>query len=238
MLTAQIINREGVAQAPPRGEPNDNHDEVGLSPIAEQMRAWRKLCAEREFQSPDWSLGNTLSWLAFHDPALICQLKRRLSVLWYGIYKHPKRGASFAVRPMLVPRADQTLLDALMDGQLTAIRNGIEIPSSYWFGKHVKHLSDDLRFRRMEVLAAFPAQSAASTPPQAERIANMPLIAGAVQSAAKAALHKTIAARLPRTVPWDRFCDDVRADCGVTKTTRGCGDRTINRIAKRIIKDK
>lgn len=192
MLTAQIINREGVAPAPPQGEPNDDHDEVGLSPIAEQMRAWRKLCAEREFQSPDWLLGNTLSWLAFHDPALICQLKGRLSVLWYGIYKHPKRSdpkrsASFAVRPMLVPRPDQTLLDALMDGQLTAIRNGIEIPSSYWFGKHVKHLSDDLRFRRMEVLTAFPAQSAASTPPQAERIANMPPVADAVQSDAEAA---------------------------------------------------
>jgi hypothetical protein len=188
------------------------------------------LCAEREFQSPDWSLGNTLSWLAFHDPALICQLKGRLSISWYGLYKHEDRSASLAVRPMLVPRADQTLLDALMDGQLTAIRNGIEIPSSYWFGKHSKHLSDDLRFRRMEVLAAFPAQSAASTPPQAERIANMPLVADA--------LHKAIAARLPRTVPWDRFCDDVRADCGVTKTTRRYGDRTINRIANRIIKDK
>jgi hypothetical protein len=28
---------------------------------------------EREFRSEDWSLGNILSWIAFREPALLCE---------------------------------------------------------------------------------------------------------------------------------------------------------------------
>jgi hypothetical protein len=31
-------------------------------------------------------------------------------------------------------------------------------------------------------------------------------------------------------VQWERFCDDVRKDCGKNRADRGYGDRTIKRI--------
>jgi hypothetical protein len=36
---------------------------------------------------------------------------------------------------------------------------------------------------------------------------------------------------------WERFCDQVRKDCGKKATDRGYGDRTIKRIVK-LLKDK
>jgi hypothetical protein len=87
-----------------------------------------------------------LSWIAFRDPVLICRFEGRHGLLAYRRYDHPRSGNP--ERAMLDPGADQTLLDALKEGGLTAIRNGNEILSSYWYGKHTRHLTDDLRFRR------------------------------------------------------------------------------------------
>jgi hypothetical protein len=53
---------------------------------------------------------------------------------------------------MLVDNPDHELLAALQEGKLTAIRNGEEIRSIYWFGKDVRDLTDDLRFRRAEAI--------------------------------------------------------------------------------------
>jgi len=116
-----------------------------------------KMRAEREFNSPDWSLGNVLSWIAFRDPALVCQFERRRDVFWYKLYNKPPR-TRMDKRPMLDPRADWTLLDSLKDSRLTAIRNGAELPSSYWFGKFTSHLADDLRFRRTETIKCWPVE--------------------------------------------------------------------------------
>jgi hypothetical protein len=52
---------------------------------------------------------------------------------------------------MLTVWPDRELLEALKEGSLVAIRNRVEIPSAYWFGSDVV-LSDDLRFRRAEML--------------------------------------------------------------------------------------
>jgi hypothetical protein len=50
-------------------------------------------------------------------------------------------------------------------------------------------------------------------------------------------LELAIRARLipgGRTLPWARFCDEVRGDCNVAKDARGYSDRTIQRIVKEI----
>jgi hypothetical protein len=122
--------------------------------------------SEREFRSPDWSLGNVLSWIAFRDPALICRFESRHDLLTYRRYDQPR--SRNLKRPMLDPHADQKLLDVLKDAGLTAIKEGAEIASSYWFGKHTSHLSDDLRFRRAEAIARWSMESGeAATMPQA-----------------------------------------------------------------------
>jgi hypothetical protein len=141
MPVARIIRPRGIDPATSQVEHDDEHDE------ASQTAA--KTRTERGYQSQDWSLGNILSWIAFLDPASICQFKNRQRPSFYSLWsRNPKR------RPMLVPRPDQILLDALQDGKLTAIRNGTEILSSYWFDKDTRHLSDDLRFRHAEALTA------------------------------------------------------------------------------------
>jgi hypothetical protein len=52
-------------------------------------------------------------------------------------------------------RPDRELLEALKGGAVVAIRNRVEIPSTYWFGSDFVP-SDDLRFRRAEVLRLWP----------------------------------------------------------------------------------
>lgn len=141
---------------------------VRVSVFRQHLHKWVRETASRprvewEFQSPDWSLGNVLSWIAFGDPTLICQFEGLRAASSYGFYKHPRGFDPPAKRPMLVPNAAQTLLDALKDGRLTAIRNGAEIPSSYWFGRYITDLSDDLRFRRAEVIGCWPADSGEGT---------------------------------------------------------------------------
>jgi hypothetical protein len=37
-----------------------------------------------------------------------------------------------------------------------------------------------------------------------------------------------------KTVPWQRFCDFVRTQCGVTASTRGYGDKTIKRTVQEL----
>jgi hypothetical protein len=115
-----------------------------------------------------------LSWIAFGDPALICRFEGRYNLYSYRFHKHPRSGNP--KRPMLVSKPDRTLLDALQDGVLTAIRNGAEIPSSHWFGKHTSHLSDDLRFRRAEVIRCWRAEGeeAAITMAAARRVRSKP----------------------------------------------------------------
>jgi hypothetical protein len=107
--------------------------------------------AEHEFKSPDWSLGNVLSWITFDDPVLICQFKGRRDLLAYCQYDH-RRSAFFYPEPRIA-RADQLLIDALKTECVTAISNGALVPSAYWFGKNSYDLTDDLQFRCAEVTA-------------------------------------------------------------------------------------
>jgi hypothetical protein len=112
---------------------------------------------ELQFQSPDWSLGNVLSWIGFRDPALICRLeggwshgghyltsRQRLIAYSSGSPRGRKRGK------LLVDGPDHALLAALKTGKLTAIRNGEELSRLYWVDKDVRHLKDDRRFWRGE----------------------------------------------------------------------------------------
>ena len=71
---------------------------------------------------------------------------------------------------MVLSTADVSLLDALKAGTVTAIRNGTEVPSAYWFGKHIWDLEVDLRFRRDVVIRCWPPEANAqrSTEQQAQ----------------------------------------------------------------------
>jgi hypothetical protein len=59
---------------------------------------------------------------------------------------------------MVVPLADRILLDSLKEGRVSAIRDGAEIPSTFWFGQQVSDLKGGLRFRRAEVIKRWPAE--------------------------------------------------------------------------------
>jgi hypothetical protein len=124
----------------------------------EWHRELRRARAEREFQSPDWSLGNILSWIAFDDPALICQFKDRFSPPFQRIPSN---------QPMRVDKPVQELFAALQAGRLKVIRNGAPLPSLYWFGKNIKNLTGDLRFRRDEALKYWPAENDEAVPANA-----------------------------------------------------------------------
>jgi hypothetical protein len=111
-----------------------------------------RIRATVEFNSPDWSLGNVLSWIEFRDPAMIARFESRQQLLAYGI-----RSIGKTRREMLTNRPDQALLTALQVGKVSAIRDGTTLLSDRWFGKDVAHLTDNLRFRRPEIIHVFPA---------------------------------------------------------------------------------
>jgi hypothetical protein len=122
----------------------------------------RRVRVELAFQSPDWSLGNVLSWIAFRDPAMNCRFETR----WLNGRKHESRQRLFLYgsrstgrkqRLMLVAKPDQALLAALQVGKLVAIRSGEKVRRRHWFGKDTRHLSDDLRFERAAVMKCWRA---------------------------------------------------------------------------------
>jgi hypothetical protein len=111
---------------------------------------------EYELQNLDWSLGNVLSWIAFRDPLLICKFENRRNLVVQRSYHFPRSGP--LRRSMVVPLADRILLDSLKEGRVSAIRDGAEIPSTFWFGQQVSDLKGGLRFRRAEVIKRWPAE--------------------------------------------------------------------------------
>ena len=148
--------------------------------------------AEREFakkayESEDWSLGNILSWIAFGDWALICRFEPR----WAGGYWSKARWRearhftsrqrlmlyrqrptlNSKRRPMIIKRPDAELLAALKANRLTAIRDGQELPALYWFGKDVRYLKDDLRFRRAEAIKCRAVDSTPREPASLDQLA-------------------------------------------------------------------
>jgi hypothetical protein len=124
--------------------------------------------AKKAYESDDWSLGNILSWIAFVNPALICRFEPRWTRAYFSkgqwrdsrhltsrqrLMLYRQRPMLYRKRrPMLVERPDHVLLAALQANRLTAIRDGRELPSVYWFGKDAQHLTEDLRFRRVEAI--------------------------------------------------------------------------------------
>jgi hypothetical protein len=59
----------------------------------------------------------------------------------------------------------------------------------------------------------------------------------APQSDRDAAIAKRLSKHIPgRDMPWKRFCDDIRKDCGASPTTRGFSDETIENITRQLMK--
>jgi hypothetical protein len=86
----------------------------------------RRFDSERLRARPDWPVWNVLSWIAFRDLALLCEIKdegelRR--VTWYG-HRSLKTSAPEAL-----------LISALARGQLRGVRGGEKLKAYYWYGK-------------------------------------------------------------------------------------------------------
>jgi hypothetical protein len=124
---------------------------------AEQRAKAVEARAKAEYESPDWSLSNVLSWIAFRDPALIYRLDGLRD-----LKGQRRRYKGSDPPPFIEEKADAVLLAALQTDRLRAIKNGAEVESIYWYGKEVRNLSDNFRFRRSEVLNCWPSLSRAA----------------------------------------------------------------------------
>jgi len=109
--------------------------------VEKSVAQCRRFESERVRPKPDWSVWNVLSWIAFRDLSLLCELQdegelRR--VIWYG-------------PPSLTAYAPESLLiTALQRDQLRGIRDGEELKAYYWYGKW--KVDRDIRFDRDSVL--------------------------------------------------------------------------------------
>jgi hypothetical protein len=117
--------------------PLSNQDEL-REDIEKSIAQCRRLESERVRAKPDWSVWNVLSWIAFRDLALLCEIQdesKLRRVIWYG---HPSLKA-YAPESLLV--------SALQRGQLQGIRGGEELKAYYWYGKW--KVDRDIRFDRI-----------------------------------------------------------------------------------------
>jgi hypothetical protein len=120
--------------------PLTNEDEL-REDIEKSIAQCRRFESERVRAKPDWSLWNVLSWIAFRDLALLCEIQNEgelRRVIWYG---HPSLKAY---------APESLLISALQRGQLRGIREGEELKAHYWYGKWKADC--DTRFDRDSVL--------------------------------------------------------------------------------------
>jgi hypothetical protein len=76
--------------------------------------------------APDWSVWNGLSFVAFRDLALLCEINNE-----NGLDELIRNGH----QSLKAHDPERLLLSALVRGQLRAIRSGEELRPSYWYGK-------------------------------------------------------------------------------------------------------
>ncbi|MFO1101321.1 MAG: hypothetical protein U1E20_00275 [Methylocystis sp.] len=104
-----------------------------------------------DFQRPDWTLFQTLSWIAYREPAMINTFRTVRAAVWYG----PTNISG--------TQKDQNALQVLMSwvraGRLAAIRNGNRVDREYWIA-HYDKWHDDIVFWRDEVLDLWPEATA------------------------------------------------------------------------------
>jgi hypothetical protein len=92
----------------------------------EQQSERRRLECEQIRAKPDWSVWNVLSWIAFRDLALLCEIEDKDGLRRVVMWGHPF---------LKEPAPEPVLMTALKRNELPAIRNGEELPAKYWYGK-------------------------------------------------------------------------------------------------------
>ena len=124
--------------------PSTGNDMAPTSNESEQRERERL----RDFKRPEWTLGQTLSWIAYRYLARLGCFSDKASVRVL-FFEYPPE-------PALLDRDCQTTLRAaLVEGRLTAIRNGKRLPPESWVGASIWDF-EDVWFRKVDVLTLWP----------------------------------------------------------------------------------
>jgi hypothetical protein len=117
--------------------PLTNRDDIRKD-VEKSFAQFRRFESERVIAKPDWSVWNVLSWIAFRDLALLCEIANEDELM--QLCEHPslKEAAPEAI-----------LLCALARDELQAFRDGEELPDSYWIGK--AEVDRDIWFKKDSV---------------------------------------------------------------------------------------
>ena len=120
----------------------------------------------KDFKRPEWTLGQTLSWIAYRDRDRFgCFSDRRSTLVLF--YKHPPEPA------LLDPECQTTLRSALVEGRMVAIRDHQPVPREKWVGSSLWDF-EGAWFRRIDVLSLWPEldSEASQVPDAADAAAN------------------------------------------------------------------
>jgi len=161
---------------------NKHRDSAGQDARAaeERSRTIKQGIAARLFAELFWPVPRVLAWIAFREEAGI-------ESSWRAAIFYPTQAAW----PLRDAHPRGTLLRALQDGSLLALRDGKELPREAWANANGRSWPIDVRFRREDVLALWPvererllAQSRATATfdPRARRLAVLGLIRASLSS--------------------------------------------------------
>jgi hypothetical protein len=114
----------------------------------ERSRASRHDVAARLFAELFWPVPRVVAWIGFRTPDMI-EADWRAAIL----YDKSPIGQSLKDR-----HPQGTLLRRLQEGRLRALRDGNELAREKWANATGREWPDDIRFRREDVLALWPAE--------------------------------------------------------------------------------
>jgi hypothetical protein len=139
-------------------------------PIFDEVRLEAKSRVERQrgfsrhlqlvYEAPDWSLATLLSWVIWRDQNRICDISRYSD--WRDQWSAQVR---YGTDGMNAIAAWRLALNALKNGELVAIEQGVSRTAEHWFGIKADRRSArtifnrDPRFRREKVLQQWPAEA-------------------------------------------------------------------------------
>jgi hypothetical protein len=113
-----------------------------------RSRALKHEVATRLFGELFWPAPQVLAWIAFRNPQMI-------EASWRAAVRYDKSPIGQALKERN-PRG--ALLRALQEGSLRALRDGNELPREKWATATGRNWPDDVRLRREDVLALWPAE--------------------------------------------------------------------------------
>jgi hypothetical protein len=94
--------------------------------IEKTIAQCRRFESKRAQATRDWSVWNGISWIAFRDSSLLCEIQNEDELRKVVLNGHPSLKAH---------DPEFLLVSALKLGQLRGIRDGEELGAYYWYGK-------------------------------------------------------------------------------------------------------